>query len=200
MNRSNDLYTIWNRYKICLEPVWTGHKYGAYLVYDWNIEIRPQHDMGYYIRVYDKKFVDPSEITESYYEEYSWCIDATSCPCVDWQWNGTFNAQYYTEALQYWNDGMIRKIQRTDDITGQMKDSLRDGVFATDVKLIYEYFDSDRESTISEEHFTEQYSRGVYEASVGKYPFETDYDIGKTYTIDQSAYSNNVGFIDRFYW
>lgn len=129
------LYTMWNQHKVGIE-VRIGVSNGAGggwgisdedLVYLCEIQIRSQNNTGYYAEVYNQQAVDIASKDGNSYREYYRNVAITTCPCVDWQWNGTLSKYETIEELAHYDDGRDRKISDSVRTTGSMKDGLKDG-------------------------------------------------------------------------
>ena len=190
------LYTVWNQYKIGVRIFTAGIVDGdVYSQYSWNIEIRPQNSMGYHADVMKQHGFDESKNTSSWYYKYINRTNIASCPCVDWQWNGSFNAQSFSSALQHMEqepfNGALRKMQRNQYVTGQMKDSLRDGAFMVIYEDLDEYPNGERENFYFEGQYTENFDAGEYIGCFGDQGRSTKYS-GQIFSIGD--YNINWGY------
>ena len=190
------LYTVWNQYKIGVRIFTAGIVDGdVYSQYSWNIEIRPQNSMGYHADVMKQHGFDESKNTSSWYYKYINRTNIASCPCVDWQWNGSFNAQSFSSALQHMEqesfNGALRKMQRNQYVTGQMKDSLRDGAFMVIYEDLDEYPNGERENFYFEGQYTENFDAGEYIGCFGDQGRSTKFS-GQIFSIGD--YNINWGY------
>lgn len=199
------LYTVWKQYKIGIYiNSWGLNNEGVYYNYIWDIQIRPQNGMGYYAYMWRTVGSDASKNSSSWYWEYSDLTNVVSCPCIDWQWNGLFNGQEFSNALQHMDqetfNGALRKMQRNRYVTGQMKDSLRDGAFMVIFEDIDEYPNGERENYYYEHQYTENFDAGEYVGYDGDFYFGTKFS-GEIYSIGD--YNINRGYdiyVKTYYW
>lgn len=188
------LYTVWNQYKICVTINQAGiDSEGVYLHYIWDIQIRPQNGMGYYTYVRRTVGIDASKNSNSWFYEYSDDTAITSCSCSDWQWNGLLNMQRFCDALQHWDDGTLRKMQRNKNVTGQMKESLREGTFTVVEETLDEYPDNPDANHYFKDQYTENFNAGEYIGYSGEYAFSNK-SVGRVYSIEDSGVANNSGY------
>lgn len=186
-----NLYTTWKQYKIGVQAeIQDRDSEGTANDYCWQIEVRPQNDIGYYAQIDKSCVIDASQMAQTWYYEYMNDTYIASCPCVDWQWNGPFNAQMHSDSLQHmdqeqWN-GAICMMWRNQDIVGQMKDNFRDGVFSVEFTVIDEYPNGELESYSVNSTWTESYNEGEFvdssEGETRKFP-------GHRYSIDEMSHS-----------
>ena len=121
-------YTMWNGYKIEIyagEPHMDekGDEYTSI-----GIEMRPENGTGYYVQVYNSEKVEFSLETEGSWHDYYWTDTILSCPCVDWQWNGSVSGQEYRESLWRNTDGTTCHTTETAQFSGTMADGMWEGI------------------------------------------------------------------------
>lgn len=198
-----NLYTTWKQYKIGIRAeIQDLDSEGTANDYHWYIEIRPQNGIGYYAEAYTSRVIDTSKMSQTWYYEYVNNTYIASCPCVDWQWNGPFNAQRISDSLQHmdqehWN-GAIRMMQRNENIVGQMKDNFRDGIFSVEYTATEEFPNEEHESSSIYGAWTESYDEGKFVDSSESVDRKST---SSSYTIDEVSYSGDHKFYDEiFYW
>lgn len=202
-----NLYTTRNQCKIGVHvEIQDMDSEGTANDYYWYIEVRPQNDIGYYAQVNKSRIIDTSKITQTWYYEYINYTYIASCPCVDWQWNGPFNAQSLSEGLQHmdqehWN-GAICMGQRNDNIVGQMKDNFRDGVFSVEYTATDEFPNGEHESASSNGAWTESYSEGDFIGSSENSGTTKFANFNFLYTMSEVSYSPDYRKYEGeiFYW
>ena len=195
------LYTVWKQYKIGVYiNSWGLDHEGVYLNYIWDIEIRPQNGMGYYAYIGRTIGVDTSKNSNSWYWEHHDITNVASCPCVDWQWDGLFNGQELGNALQRTSDGRLRKMQRNQYVTGQMKGSLRDGAFTVIHETLDEYPDNPDDDFYYKHQYTENFNAGEYIGYSGDHYSGTKLVGFFTYSIGDSSRGTDWEMGKLYYW
>ena len=121
--------TIWNGYQIDIsspgeETTDEGDR-SAYIV----IELRPENGIGYYYYLHCINGVDVSlgiDWSDAVF------IDQIICPCENWQWNGAMEYTYSYYHYITWTDGGTVNSSDIVRTTGNIVNSLRDGVFVSE--------------------------------------------------------------------
>ena len=122
------IYTIWNDYKVQMmfcpySEMYDGKDMGKHI----EIEMRSENGMGYYASIYYSYPI----VTEGrdYWNDYYYSSLWASCPCKNWQWNGT--AQIVDKSNYLWrsSEGAIMDVVYQSTETGTMENSLRSGEF-----------------------------------------------------------------------
>ena len=114
------------------DTIWQGYKVSYVFRYDAKyhaasafLEIRPENGMGYYIQCR----VDENDNTLlGVGTSISYTI--VTCPCVDWQWNGSYTQEKYSRSAEYPNDASYYR-QQEYTTTGQVVDGFFVGEFVT---------------------------------------------------------------------
>lgn len=202
-NSDRTLYTVWNQYKICVTINTAGiDNEGVYSHYIWDMQIRPQNGMGYYAYVWRTIGIDASKNSNSWFYEYVDTTNIVSCSCSDWQWNGLLNMQSFSNALQRMGDGALRKMQRNKKVTGQMKESLREGTFTVVEETLDEYPDNPDANYYFKDQYTENFNAGEYIGYSGEYA-SGNKRVGDIYSIEDSDEAIIFGY-DKYektyYW
>lgn len=182
--------TIWNGYKIEI------YSRDESLTDDGNrsvsayIELRPENGIGYY---YDINFVEAVATvgTESWSDALF--IDAITCPCEDWQWNGAFREINSFYHHQTFDNGETVDGVRTYTTTGTIKMGLRSGGFMTELHRVETWSRRPRNNVDTITYTTKTYQDGILITDDGE-PVEEEPG-----TI--SSIQNYVGVsLEKIYW
>ncbi|MCD7818502.1 MAG: hypothetical protein LUH07_05580, partial [Lachnospiraceae bacterium] len=187
-------YTMWNGYKI---SVIRSYNVSNSVIAATSFEIRSENGMGYYVSVEKNTYSDDDENNPTQYYVTEW--DYTTCPCVDWQWNGELNKTFtYTTTTEGGYIGAIAYYEHTEITSGAMLDNLRDGVFSITDTSIYDYGIGDTSG--SSFSYTITYEDGALVDTDNKETFGSylssdgttwisvfDDDKGKLYTLQGAA-------------
>ena len=197
----NSYYTSWNGYKIEIDngPGLRIEDNGD-VRRNINIQMRPENGIGYYVSVYSTEKVDLSMETEDSWHDYYYSTQITSCPCVDWQWNGELSSSEWTESL--WRDTEGTTCHRSDtvQITGTMVDGLMEGIATRTERSISDWSpggpDDSDETTTS----TRVFQNGIITEEDGE-----PWTAGKGYHLIWDNYNGGGAsygeyFLDERYW
>ena len=201
---NSSFYTIWNGYKINItdHAEWEldndGDERKSFLV-----EIRPENGTGYHCFAYKSRMVDTAGKTE--WLDYSNSVLITSCPCVDWQWNGsmtTSEAHEYFLRLVYDDRDTTCHTIALVEVTGTMIDGLLEG---TAVETTHEISDwspvgpADSDKTITE---TRLFQNGILiEENGEKWTGGTGYHLIGDYAGGGTVWGNYwQDFLENRYW
>jgi len=121
--------TMWNGYKIEIGSSGEGFDDNGDRSVSATIQLRPENGTGYYYRIHIIEAV-ATVGTESWSDAAF--IDVISCPCADWQWNGTFEETDQFYHYHTFDDGGVADSVETKTTTGTMNMSLRSGTFTTE--------------------------------------------------------------------
>ena len=127
-----DCYTTYGQYKVHVDAGPLGDNPSIHL------ELRPENGMGYWCW---------TQLTDSGYDH-----NIVSCPCSDWQWNGT--AEYHRENYHPEDDTYLYE----DVESYPVVNNLRDGHGTETIFWHYE-------TRTSSENRTAEYSQGIQTAS-----------------------------------
>jgi tetratricopeptide (TPR) repeat protein len=135
---NSSFYTIWNGYKIEItdHAEWELDNDGD----EWKsfaVEIRPENGTGYYYDAYKSRMVDTAG-RDGWHDYYN-VIDVTSCPCIDWQWNGSASQSENRESLYRSANGATRYTIESGEVTGTMADGLWEGPAVRTVREISDW-------------------------------------------------------------
>jgi len=209
------ILTIWNGYKIKIndQTTWNiNNEQDAATDHNrhFDIEMRPQSGVGYVCSVYDA-YTENTGGKDSWLDFYK-TVQVISCPCDNWQWNGSFTDQQWIHYL--WkspNDEDERRWYHTDYTTaehyeniittGTMNMNLKDGT-ATMTTHSVENWSTGRDDLDEDATWTDTflYQNGILIEKNGE-----PWDGGKGYQlIDGSGggvtYSNEQLRLDAMYW
>lgn len=202
VNHSQDhFFTIWEDYKVEI--------FGGVYVDDegderksFTIQMRPENGNGYYVSVTSTEKVDLSMETEDSWFDYSRTATITSCPCVDWQWNGEFQSSEWHE--YFWRNTVGTKDLVTFDsqTTGTIVYGLKEGIEIKTERVTNDWtpgtggpddvLDSDETNT-----YTRVFRNGIIVEDNGE-PLVSE---GNYHTIGGAmSYSDEQSFLDARYW
>lgn len=153
-----ECYTIWNGYKIKI------YSSGERLTDEGDrsvsaeIELRPENGTGYYYRI---QFIEAVATvgTESWSDALF--IDAITCPCEDWQWNGAFMETDSFYNYHTFDHGGVVDFVKTETTTGTIEMGLRNGKFITEIHEVENWShrpDNNKDTTT---YTTKTYQGGV---------------------------------------
>ncbi len=201
---NTSFYTIWNGYKLDIsdDAEWElddGDERKSFAV-----EIRPENGTGYYCFASKSRMVDTAGKTD--WLDYTNSVWMTSCPCVDWQWNGSMTT---SEANEYFHRFVYDDRDDTTchtialvEVTGTMIDGLLEG---TAVETTHEICDwSPGGPADSDEAYTEtrRFQNGVLiEVNGEKWTGGTGYHLIGNYSGVGTVWGNYwQDFLENRYW
>ena len=132
---NSSFYTIWNGYKIEIfdrKYIPDGDENR-----EIQIQIRPENGTGYYYDAYKSRMVDTAG-RDGWHDYYN-VIDVTSCPCIDWQWNGSASQSENRESLYRSANGATCYTIESGEVTGTMADGLWEGPAVRTVREISDW-------------------------------------------------------------
>lgn len=195
------IYTTCNGYKIYLETAVMGNYVGgAYKTYGWSIQVRPESGVGYYARIETDELIDASLIEQSWYDYWNESLEVASCPCEQWQWNGTYSMEETSRGSQH-IDGEDRDISAYSNIIGEIQNSLRYGNFYEDSYVTYQSPDREARTTEREGEAVFQDGLCINVVKDGRHSWVSN---GRSrYTIDGTGYGYDLTMkkmLDILYW
>lgn len=196
---NSSIYTIWNGYKIEIndDAEWELDNDGKEFK-SFTVEIRPENGTGYYCFANKSRMVDTAGKTD--WLDYTNSVWITSCPCVDWQWNGSMTT---SEANEYFHRFVYDDCDDTTchtialvEVTGTMIDGLLEG---TAVETTHEISDwspggpADSDETSTETFYCQN---GIEEKDHGGVRYHLLGDLyGGIYTTETDWL-----FLEERYW
>ena len=202
---NDHFFTIWNGYKIEIfdDAEWDNMNYDVEQATDrsksFHIEMRPENGTGYYCSVYRSETTNTTG--KDSWLDWSDSVDLCTCPCVNWQWNGTVSATEYDN--YYWRnfEGTTCHTVRTTTAFGTMVDGLWDGTATSTMWEVSDWSpggpdDSDETTTT-----TKVFQNGVLVEENGE-----PWDGGQGYHLINMGsgggitYDDEQSFLDARYW
>jgi len=209
------ILTIWNGYKMEIhdQSTWiTNNDQDAATDHyrSFSIEMRPQSGTGYVCYVHDSYTENTSGKDD--WMDFSRSVRVISCPCDNWQWNGSFTEREWNHFL--WrspNDEDERRWYHTDyttsesyeDIfmTGTMNMNVRNGTATMTTHLVANW-SAGHESNNGDSTWTDTYNyqNGVLIEKNGE-----PWDGGKGYQLIDGqgggvSYSDELLKLDTLFW
>ena len=195
-------YTTWNGYKLQIYGSGVGLTDDGDRSVSAKIQMRPENDVGY---IYDIQCIDAVATLQEDAWSDAVIITRISCPCSDWQWNGTMNLTEDWYHCTTWRDGSTCNSTEHTVETGTMVYGLREGAFTTgksEVEVWSKHPDWNKEENWAA---TESYRNGVQLSCDGDIPgwYSSTSYIGKFVDIEHIGYGDSLerqAARDAFFW